>query len=102
MVVLFTYLDLAVVERINDGEALTAYASLFDDFATMLEGFLYDETHADELAASLVARVDDTLGGIAIGEEVVNKQHLVFGGEILLRDDYFFFRTCRLQKSARI
>ena len=51
---------------------------------TMLEGFLYDESHAHQFRASLLHQVHDAFGSVSVGKEVVDEKHLVAGREEIL------------------
>ena len=46
----------------------------------MLECLFDDKSHAHKLRSGLTAEVDDALGGIAVGKEVVDEDNLVVGG----------------------
>ena len=54
----------------------------------MLEGFLYDESHAHQFRASLLHQVHDAFGSVSVGKEVVDEKHLVAGREKILADAY--------------
>ena len=45
--------------------------------AAVLEGFFYQETHAHEFGTGLIYQFEYALGGIAIGQEVVDEEYLV-------------------------
>ena len=66
-------LYLAVVERIDDGERLYSDAAVSEILATVLESLLDDESHTLECGSSLLAEVDDALGGVAVGTEDVDE-----------------------------
>ena len=53
----------------------------------MLEAFLYDEGHAFDGGSGLAAEVYDAEAGIAVGQEVIDEENVVFGGEVFLADD---------------
>ena len=55
----------------------------------MLKGFLYNESHSYQIGARLLDQVQHAEGGISIGEKIVDKEHIVFGGEEVGADNYF-------------
>ena len=52
-------------------------AHLAQFVAAVLEGFFYQEAHAHEFGTGLIYQFEYALGGIAIGQEVVDEEHLV-------------------------
>ena len=78
------------------GEAPVIYDSLkaaavSEELASVLECFLDDESHALECGSCLLAEVDDALGSVAVGKEVVDEEHVVVGCEIVAADDNVIF-----------
>ena len=54
---------------------MDAHAAEF--VATVLEGFLDEEAHAHEFGTGLLHEVENTLGRVAVGQEVIDEEHLV-------------------------
>lgn len=83
--------DPAVVERFDDGQRFAAYALFFDNFSPMLESFFDNKAHADKVTAGLSAKINDPVGGISEGQEIINEQYFVFWGQVVFGDDYLIF-----------
>lgn len=71
--------DFTVVKAFDDGKRFYMDALAAQLVTTMLEGFLYDESHAHQFRASLLHQVHDAFGGVSVGKEVVDEKHLVAG-----------------------
>ena len=56
--------------------------------ASVLKGFLYDESHAYQLRAGLLHQVYNAFGGVSVGEEIIDEKHLVAGSEEIFADAY--------------
>ena len=64
------------------------YATSTQFLATTLEALLDEEAHALQGGTSLLHQVDDAIGRIAIGQEVIDEQHMVVLSEIVAADTY--------------
>ena len=73
--------DGAVVEAVDDCEALHAVAHAAELVASALEGFLDDKSEPSHLSSGLVDEVEDALGGVAVSHKVVDYEHAVACGE---------------------
>ena len=56
--------------------------------ASVLKGFLYDESHTYQLRAGLLHQVHNAFGCVSVGKEVINEKHLVAGSEEIFADAY--------------
>lgn len=81
---LLTERQLVVGHRIDDGQAGQLVAGSAQLGAARLEALLNADADAADGRTCLRADIQQTLHGLAVGEEVVQNQHLVRGGEKLL------------------
>ena len=81
--------DLAgsVVHRLDDGEALQLDALAADEVAALLEALFDGDADALDGGTSLLGQLQQTQQGAAVGQEVVDDENVVLGGEELLGDD---------------
>ena len=81
--------NLAIVERLDDGQRLdAANALLQQELAPMLKLLLNDKAHALDTGSCLLAEVYDALARIAEGQEVIDEQHMVFSRQVFLVDNH--------------
>ena len=81
---LLTERQLVVGHRINDSQAGQLVASSAQLGTARLKALLNADADAADGRTCLRADIQQTLHGLAVGEEVVQNQHLVRGGEKLL------------------
>ena len=75
------------VHRLDDGEALQLDALAADELAALLEALLDGDADALDSGTSLLGQLQQTQQGAAVGQEVVDDENVVLGGEELLGDD---------------
>lgn len=78
----------ASVEAVDDSEALDIVSHLPQAVAAALETFLDDESHACYGRTGLSCEVYHAHGGVAVGEEVIDEDDAVGGGEEVAADAY--------------
>lgn len=69
--------DFAVVEAVNDGEALNVVAHFAQAVASALKALLDDKTHALNRSTCLTGKVNHTERGISVGKEIIDENHMV-------------------------
>ena len=74
---LLAELDFAVVEAVNDGEALNVVAHFAQAVASALEALLDDKAHTFNRCTGLTGKVNHAERSISIGKEVVDENHMV-------------------------
>ena len=80
--------NLAVVQALHGGKSLIAHSLCTQEVATMLECLLDDEAHRLYLGTYLLTKIHHTLGGITIGEEVVDEDDMVLWSQITVAHTY--------------
>ena len=81
--------DLAggAVHGLDDSEALQLDTLAADEVAALLEALLDGDADALDSGTSLLGQLQQTQQGAAVGQEVVDDENMVLGGEELLGDD---------------
>ena len=75
------------IHALDDGDGLDLVALLAEHSTTLLLAFLDGNAYAGYLASRLLHQVDEGMGSLAVGQEIVHNQHLVGGVEIGLGDE---------------
>ena len=75
------------VHALDDGNGLDLIALLTERCPTLLLAFLDGDANAGYLASRLLHQVDEGVGSLTVGQEIVHDQHLVGGVEIGLGDE---------------
>ena len=71
-----------VVHAFDDGDGLYLITGITKLLPAFLQAFLNGDTNAGDGATCLVDDVDESTGCFAVGEEVIDDEHLVVGREI--------------------
>ena len=82
-----SYLLALIIHRLEYGDRLQAVSLFSQNPASLLLSLLYRYAYADNLAPSLVDDIDERLGGLSVGKEVIDYQDLVPIREIWARDE---------------
>ena len=81
-------LDLVVFQRLDNGQRLDMRDAGFQQpLTTVLELLLNEESHTHQCGTGLLAQILNSQPRIAVGQEVVDKQHAVLGQQVFTADN---------------
>ena len=75
------------VHTVHDGERLEMVAEVADGAAAVLEALLDGDADALDRAAGLLNDGDQTLKRVAVGQKIVDEQHVIVSAQEFLGDD---------------
>ena len=81
-------LDLVVFQRLDNGQRLDMRDAGFQQpLTTVLELLLNEESHTHQCGSGLLTQILNSQSRIAVGQEVVDKQHAVLGQQVFTADN---------------